>query len=253
MLAGNISRAPDFKFDYFTRIPLFRALTDTELYRELDAETLDRAADQAGELMALYDVRYLIVHEPIHLRYPYVDTMLVTRDLAFSLLPLDPDPLASGDGATVYRVNQPSIPDPLRVDFGDWTSVPYRGQGWADDEEVFAATGNWVLGTESHLFFPVRGAGDRHLSMQIAPFTYSGAAPQTLTLSLNDQPLDGSWVLDAGWQVIQVTLPESVLRQGLNTLTLSFDHAIAPSSVLSGNTDDRPLSAAMDWMEIGGR
>jgi hypothetical protein len=253
MLAGNISRAPDFKFEYFTRIPLFRALTDTQLYREVDAETLDRAGDQAEELMALYDVRYLIVHEPIHLRYPYVDTMPITRDLAFSLLPLDSEPVASGDGATVYRVIQPSLPDPLRVDFGDWTSAPYRGHGWADDEEVFAATGNWVLGTEASFFFPVRDAGDRHLSMQIAPFTYSGAAPQTLTLSLNDQPLDGAWVLDAVWQVVEVTLPESVLRQGLNTLTLNFDHAVAPSSVLPDNTDDRPLSAAIDWMEISGR
>jgi hypothetical protein len=74
-----------------------------------------------------------------------------------------------------------------------------------------------------------------------------------LTLSLNDQPLDGAWVLDAGWQVVEVTLPESVLRQGLNTLTLNFDHAVAPSSVLPDNTDDRPLSAAVDWVEINGR
>ncbi len=252
MLAGNISRAPDFKFDYFNRIPLFRALTDTELYREVDAETLGRAADQAGELMALYDVRYLIVHEPIDLRYPYVDTMPATRDLAFSLLPLDPEPVASGDGATVYRVVQPYLPDPLRFDFGAWTSAPYRGQGWADDEDVFAATGNWVLGTEAHLFFPVRGAGDRHLSMQIAPFAYPGAPPQTLTLSLNDQPMNVSFVLDEGWQVIEVTLPESTLRQGFNTLTLNLDHATAPSSVLPGNTDNRPLSAAVDWVEITG-
>jgi hypothetical protein len=179
--------------------------------------------------------------------------MPTTRDLAFSLLPLDSEPVASGDGATVYRVIQPSLPDPFRVDFGDWTAAPYRGRGWADDEEVFAATGNWVLGTEASFFFPVRDAGDRHLSMQIAPFTYSGAAPQTLTLSLNDQPLDGAWALDAGWQVVEVTLPESILRQGLNTLTLNFGHAVAPSSVLPGNTDDRLLSAAIDWMEISGR
>ena len=251
MLAGNISRAPDFKFDYFTRIPLFRALTDTELYREVDTETLGRAADQAGELMALFDVRYLIIHDPIDLRYPYVDTMPATRDLAFSLLPLDPEPVASGDGSTVYRVVQPSLPDPLRVDFGNWTSAPYRGHGWADDEEVFAATGNWVLGTEANLFLPVRDAGDRRLSMQIAPFTYPGAPAQTVTVNLNGRPLNVSFVLDEGWQVIEVPLPESTLRQGLNTLTLSFDYAIAPSSVLPGNTDDRPLSAAVDWLEIG--
>lgn len=253
MLAGNISRAPDFKFDYFARIPLFRALTETELYREVDAETLARARAQAGELMTLYDVRYLIVHEPIPLRYPYVDTMPATRALAFSLLPLEPEPVSSGDGALVYRVIQPAPPDPLRVDFGHWTSAPYRGEGWADDEEVFAASANWMLGGEARLFFPVRGPGDRHVSIQIAPFAYPGAASQTLTLSVNDRPLDVSRVLDPGWQVVQLSLPESVLRQGLNTLTLTLDHAMAPSSVLPGNTDSRPLSAAVDWVEVSGQ
>jgi hypothetical protein len=250
MLAGNISRAPDFKFDYFIRIPLFRALTDTELYREVDAETLTRAQAQADELMRLYDVRYLIVHEPIPLRYPYVDTMPATRDLAFSLLPLDPEPVASADGATVYRVVQPSLPDTIRLDFGDWTSAPYRGPGWADDEEVFTASANWALGTEAQVFFPVRGLGDRRLSIQIAPFTYPDALPQVLTLSLNDQPLGPASVLDDGWQIVELTLPESLLRQGLNTLTFNFERAIAPASVLPGNTDDRPLAAAVDWMEI---
>jgi hypothetical protein len=251
MLAGNISRAPDFKFDYFTRIPLFRALTETELYRKVDDETLARARAQAGELMTLYDVRYLIVHDPIPLRYPYVDTMSATRGLAFSLLPLDPNPVASGDGATVYQVLQPQLPDLLRVDFGDWTSAPYRGEGWAEDEEIFGASANWVLGTQARIFLPVRGTGDRHLSMQIAPFAYPDALPQTLTLSLNGQAVDIVFSLREGWQVFKATLPESALHQGLNTLTLRFDHATAPSGVLPGTPDDRPLAAAVDWVEVG--
>ncbi len=250
MLAGNISRAPDFKFDYFTRIPLFRALTETELYRKVDAETLERARAQAGELMALYDVRYVIVHDPIPLRYPYVDTMPATRDLAFSLLPLDPNPVASGDGAAIYQVIQPPLPDPLRIDLGNWRSAPYRGEGWAEDEEVFAATANWVLGTEARVFFAVPSAGAHSLAMQIAPFAYSDAPPQTLSVYLNDQQLDVAFSLREGWQVIEVTLPESALHQGLNTLVLRFKHATSPSSVLPGNDDDRRLAAAVDWMEI---
>jgi hypothetical protein len=200
--------------------------------------------------MALYDVRYLVVHEPIPLRYPYVDTMPATRDLAFALLPLDPDPVASGDGAAVYRVIQPPLPDPLRVDFGDWSSVPYRGEGWADDEEVFATTANWVVGTEARIFFPIRGEGDRRLRMQVAPFAYPGRPPQTLTLTLNDGSLNESITLREGWQVVEVSLPESVLQQGLNTLSLQFEYATSPSVALPGSQDDRPLAAAMDWIEI---
>jgi hypothetical protein len=203
--------------------------------------------------MTLYDVRYLVVHEPIPLRYPYIDTMPATRDLAFSLLPLDPNPVASGDGATAYRVVQPPLPAPLRVDFGAWTAAPYRGEGWGDDEEVFAASANWVLGTEARLFFPVRGGGDRRLALRITPFAYPEAPPQTLTLVLNDKPVREALSLGEGWQEVDITLPESALRQGLNTLTLRLDHATRPSGVLPGVSDERPLSAAVDWLEIGSR
>jgi hypothetical protein len=176
--------------------------------------------------------------------------MPAARDLAFSLLPVDPDPVASGDGATVYKVTQPPVPDSFRIDFGDWSSAPYRGEGWAEDEDVFAATANWVLGTQAQVFFPVRGPGDRQLAIQIAPFAYPGAPPQMLALSLNGQRLDGSLALSEGWQIVEVTLPKPVLRQGLNTLTLEFDHAITPSAVLPGNSDDRPLAVAVDWIEV---
>jgi len=198
-------------------------------------------------------VRYLVVHEPIPLRYPYIDTMPATRDLTFALLPLDPNPVASGDGATAYRVVQPPLPDPLHVDFGDWTAAPYRGEGWGDDEEVFAASANWVQGTEARLFFPVRGSGDRRLALRITPFAYPGAPSQTLALNLNDEPVGGTLSLGEGWQVIQTTLPESALRQGLNTLALRFGYATPPSMVLPGVSDERPLSAAVDWVEVGRR
>lgn len=250
-LTGNTSRAPDFKFDYFLRIPLFRALTAVELYNTVEEETLQRAAEQAGELMTLYDIRYLVVHEPVPLRYPEIDTTVVALNLARELIPLSAEPVAAGDGVAVYQVHQPPLPNPLRIDFGEWRAAPYRGEGWNDDEEIFAARANWVLGTEAQVFLPVRGLGDRFLSMQIAPFVYSGGPPQTVTLSLNGHLLDAPFTLQDGWQIINATLPEAHLKPGLNTLTFDFAHATAPSAVLPGVTDERPLSAAVDWIEIG--
>ena len=249
-LTGNTSRAPDFKFDYFLRIPLFRALTEVELYNPVDEETLQRAAEQAGDLMALYDIRYLIVHDPVPLRYPEIDTTSIALELARGLIPLSAEPIAEGDGVAVYQVLQPPLPDPLHIEFGEWTAAPYRGEGWNDDEDIFAAHANWALGTEAQVFFPVRGSGGRTLSMQIAPFVYAGAGPQSVALSVNGHTLDETFALQDGWQVVRAALPEADLRSGLNTLTLNFDHATAPSAVLPGVTDDRPLSAAVDWIEI---
>jgi hypothetical protein len=255
-LTGNTSRAPEFKTDYFLRLPLFQALTAVELYNTVDEETLARAREQSGELMTLYDVRYLVVHDPIPLRYPEIDTTDDTLGLAQTLMPLSAEPVASGDGVSVYDVIQPQIPDPLRIDFGDWSAAAYRGEGWNEDEDIFAATANWAIAEEAQIFFPVRGGGDRRLSMQVAPFVYPGAPPQTLTFSLNgrrlDVPVDGTPAeLAEGWQVVEAILPEDNLQQGLNTLNVHFDHAVSPASVLEGVTDDRPLAVAVDWVTIG--
>ena len=57
----------------------------------------------------------------------------------------------------------------------------------------------------------------------------------------------------SGWQVVEFALPESALRQGLNQLVLHFGHAIAPSDALPDSSDHRPLAAAVDWIEVGGR
>ncbi len=250
LLAGNISRAPTFKFEYFRRIPLFYAITESEMYRTPDEDTLAQARAQASELLALYDIRYLIVHDPIPLRYPYADTFRRTHELALTLLPHEPTPLVCTYGVCAYRLIEPPLPNPLRVDFGEWRSFPYRGEGWGDEEEVFGTTANWVVGTQARLFFPVRGTGGRRLALRLAPFTYPGAARQTLALVLNEQPLGRTIELDEGWQIVSVRVSGSMLRQGLNTLTLNFAHAAPPSAVLD-TPDNRPLAAAVDWLEVG--
>jgi hypothetical protein len=96
----------------------------------------------------------------------------------------------------------------------------------------------------------MRGQGDRHLKMQIAPFAYPDSPPQTVSLSLNGRSLGVVLSLREGWQVVEATLPQSALRQGLNTLSLTFDHTASPGQVLPDADDDRPLAAAMDWIEI---
>ena len=84
--------------DYFARIPLFKALTDLEMYREVSPETDAAARKQAGDLMALYDVRYFITTPPIPGRFPYQDTWQRTEDYALDVLPLEKPPVWEQDG-----------------------------------------------------------------------------------------------------------------------------------------------------------
>ncbi|MEM7032793.1 MAG: hypothetical protein AAF629_24805, partial [Chloroflexota bacterium] len=156
-LGGNISRAPAYKFDYYRRIPLFQAFAQTQLPNSdpaVDADTLAKAQQQAPDLMTLYNVGYVVFHEPILGRKPYDDTHAATRDLAFQLLPLAPEPAFQSTEATAYKVIQPPIPDILRLEFGDWTAAPYQGEGWSQDENVQGAWANWAIEPNARLFFP---------------------------------------------------------------------------------------------------
>jgi hypothetical protein len=181
MLGGNTSRNPAFKFDYFTHIPLFYTLTETELYRHVDETIQQHARLQAAELMTLYNIKYLVIHEPVPHRKPYEDTYLPTRKLALDLIPHDPEPVYESPGVQAFKVQQAEIPNPLIRDFGDWRSDPYRGEGWAGNEEIFAATANWATALEAQAFFPARGSGDRRLSIQIAPFNYPNMPEQQVS------------------------------------------------------------------------
>ena len=116
--------------EYFARIPLFKALTDLEMYKEVSPETDDAARAQAGALMALYNVRYFITTPPIPGRFPYQDTWQRTEQYALDVLPLDPNPIWQAEGYRVYRVNQPAIALPFRLDLGTPGNEPYLGEGW---------------------------------------------------------------------------------------------------------------------------
>ncbi|MCB0165095.1 MAG: hypothetical protein KDI79_12765 [Anaerolineae bacterium] len=234
MLGGNTSRNPSFKFDYYANIPLFAAITEAELYRPVDETTLARARQQAADLMTLYNIKYLVIHDPIPFRKPYEDTYLATRKLTLDLIPHQAEPVYESPGVQAFAVEQAAIPNPLVIDFGDWTGDPYRGEGWAGNETVFGATANWAAANQAEIFFPVRGGGDRQLSLQIAPFVYPNAPAQQVEVRLNDHVLN-TFPLQENWQAIEMVLPETQLVTGLNRLTLHFAHTAQPREVLPGS------------------
>ena len=235
ILGGNTSRNPAFKFDYYARIPLFAALTEAEMYRSVDESTLQKARQQAADLMALYNIKYLAIHAPTPHRKPYEDTYQPTRKLALELIPHHPDPVYADSGLEVFAVEPAPLSHTLILDFGDWSSDPYRGEGWADNEEVFAATANWAIGSDALIFFPAQGDGDRYLSIHIAPFSYPGGPGQQVSLLLNNQLIVDSISLREEWQAIETTLPAAYLQTGLNRLTLHFAHTAQPRQVLPAN------------------
>jgi hypothetical protein len=233
IIGGNISRAPDYKMDYFARIPLFRALTDLEMYREVPPDVDSAARAQAGDLMSLYDVRYFITTPPIPGRYPYQDTWQRTEEYALDVLPLEKPALLETDGYRAYRVKQPPIPFPFRLDLGAPGTEPYLGQGWDIqlDEKPLGATATWISGKTADIYLPLAGPGDVTLRLAIAPLSYQGAPAQSVTVSANGVPLLKDQALGPGWQTLEVAVPASATRRGPNRVRLEFGWAASPRQV----------------------
>ena len=230
MIGGNISRAPAYKMDYFGRIPLFKALTDLEMYRPVDPQTDAAARASAADLMALYDVRYFITTPAIPGRFPYQDTFQQTEAYALAVLPLEKPAFWEGGGYKAYRVIQQPVRLPFRVDVGTPGAEPYLGAGWdvRTDEQPYGATANWVVGRTAELYLPLSAAQAVTLRLAIAPLGYAGAAPQKLSIRVNDALVLREHELTAGWQTVTAAVPASATRRGPNRVRLEFAWAVSP-------------------------
>ncbi len=239
MLGGNISRAPDFKLDYFRRIPLFQVLRDVQFGDDPDPALVEQAQTQAADLMYLYNVGYVLLMPPIPERYPYVDTWDRVWAFAKTTLPLEPEPFWTGEGIEAYRVVQPAGDDAFRLDLGAPGTFPYRGEGWdaAETDMPYETTATWATGAASRLFIPLRQidpAASYPVTVRTRPFAYPGSPDQSVSLVVNDVVFT-SQRLDDDWQEVRWDVPGDILVNGLNRLELRWAHQAAPRDVLGGD------------------
>ncbi len=218
--------------EYFRRIPLFKAITDLEMYRDVLPEVDAAARAQAGDLMTLYNVRYVVSTPPIPGRYPYQDTWQRTERYALDVLPLEEQPVWEADGYRVYRVVQPSVALPFHLDLGTPGNEPYLGEGWdaRTGEQPYSATANWAIDKIAELYLPLDAPQDITLRLAVAPLTYDDAR-QTMSVAFNDGPVLRGHNLAPGWQTIEVRVPAAATRQGANLIRLVFAWSASPRQV----------------------
>ena len=236
ILGGNTSRNPAFKFQYFERLPLLQAITAIEAYGQPDEATDAAARTSAAELMALWNVGYVVVNSPVPERYPYVDTWQTTRDYVLNAVPVDPQPVWDADGVQVYAVQQPPVPFPFDLDLGSRNTDAYRGPGWsADEANIAGASGAWIDDTTAEVFLPLRFDNPQplQLALRLQPFSYDGAPQQTVSAEFNGVDL-GQQALAGGWQEITFAVPAEATESGLNRVLLRFADTARPIDVLPG-------------------
>lgn len=244
MLGGNISRAPEFKMQYFERIPYFNVLTEVQFGRPVTSEQIEAAVTQADDLMYLYDTRYVLLYPPIPDRPPYSDTWEASWEFVKRTLPLETTPFWAEDGIEAYRVIQPAGGDQFYLNLGVDGTFAYRGEGW-DNVEVDAPYGEsavWATGERSRLFVPLRGldpAATYFVQVSAHPFAYPGSPAQQIGLIVNGERLE-RFPLPDGWQTLTWSVPGTLLENGLNRLDLTWEYAAVPRDVMRG---DRAIGA----------
>lgn len=238
MLGGNISRAPDFKMEYFARLPWFQALTDVQFGREVSPELRAAAEAQAPQLMRLYNVGYLLLFPPVPERPPYSDTWQEAWDFAKATLPREETAFWTGDGIEAYRVLLPPPAPTFALDLGDEPSFPYRGEGWdTGDSAVDGANGVWATTRVSTLYVPplAQTGQPGTVQLRLQPFVYPGSAAQAVALRVNGEAVGEAQALANGWQEVAWKLPAGLLGEGLNRVELEWGYAASPRQVAPGS------------------
>lgn len=262
MLGGNISRAPDFKMDYFKRIPFFQTLRNVQVNEPVDPALLEAAKAQAADLMYLYNTGYVLLYPPIPQRKPYEDTWQAAWALAKATLPLEAEPFWTGDGIEAYRVIQPEGEDTFTLDLGTTGTFPYRGEGWDEQEtdSPYEVTATWATASTSRLFVPLRQVDANAtytLRLRVHPFVYPGSQAQTVQVQVNTWQGEPQTLTD-GWQDVTWSVPGHALLDTLNHVDLQWGWTARPRDVLGGNRQigstgvELPRDAELNGFAEGG-
>jgi hypothetical protein len=85
--------------------------------------------------------------------------------------------------------------------------------------------------------------------MAALSFGYQGAPPQKIKITMNGHPVS-ELSLTANWAPYEVDIPSTVIRYGLNELTLHFSYLASPQDVLPESSDQRTLAVAVDYVKF---
>ncbi|MEM1204647.1 MAG: sulfatase [Acidobacteriota bacterium] len=123
--------------------------------------------------------------------------------------------------------------------------------GWGPAEEGPDGAFVWAVGPEAWIELFVALGRDLELVADLAPFSFEGAPPQTMTVLVGGREI-GPLPLPDHRSEVSVTLPGQALGPGLQRIGLRFSRAHRPVDVLTGSRDSRTLAAKLFAVEMRG-
>jgi hypothetical protein len=209
ILAGNTSRNPPLKFQYFTEAPVINTVLALETGHTVEPGVVERDQRLSADVLRFFNIQAIVVHttQAGPGMVPYVEeTMPVQR-------------VYEGEGTIGYRVDLPPWPREWAVEPGSTLAQLSFAEGWG-----IAANGViWAQRQDDQLLVPLDGQ-----AQQMAFRSYAPQGGQRLAVEVNGQTIQ-QLDMAAGWMGYKITLPAGALHEGLNEVWLRFD-ALYPAS-----------------------
>jgi hypothetical protein len=208
ILAGNTSRNPPFKFQYFAEAPIINTLIALETGHQVEQPVLEHDRELAPMVLRFFNIQSILVH-----RHGYEEDQTAPAMLQYVAQVLQARPVYEDDGIVGYQVELPPWPGVWRVEPGTALGRLSYAEGWG----VPAGDAIWAQRPSARLLVPLNGA-----AQQMAFRAYAPAAGQRLRLEANGQVLH-EVEMAPGWRDYELTLPAEAVHAGLNKVRLHFD------------------------------
>lgn len=235
ILNGNTSRNPELKFQYFAETPLLDSLIAIQEGHSIDDAAVARDKRLAPGLLEFFNIRYVVWHTPTEAVNRVVADK--TRAYAEAVFPMTKvaENYENGRGLVAYRVND--LPQLWSAYFAGGKYPLARlffGEGWGPVGDNTM----WVTRPQARLFFPL--ADTRDMRITFSQFAPVPAQRQGVTIRINDQVLTHLQPIPLDGDSLAINVPASILRTGLNELSLEFDRLLPYASM-----NNPPLSVVV--------
>jgi hypothetical protein len=136
------------------------------------------------------------------------------------------------------------------IDFGSTAPKFFLLEGWWPPERWKRQTFAWSNANESQLWGVFPQPEDFVMELRLLACSLPGGPPQGMTIYVNERFLGAVQPEADDWHLYTVRLPKTFLTTGLNSFRFVYRYTASPAEVFPGNTDDRRLAVAFDFMKL---
>lgn len=249
LLLGGFSRMPEFYYTYGDDLATIEIFKEPKKIMEMVHVNAMQNRSNARWAKNFFNIDTIVLHKNFLSREEFIqlDRFIISN---FNVAEMLTDPHSESIGYRLGQMLPEESLDKILIDFG--TGPPYRyiKKGWSKAEkwgEGFDVC--WSDSSASELFLNLNDSSDYLVSLQVAPFDYPGAPPQTISIYVNEH-FTKKLQLALEWKLYDFVIPSTQLISGVNRLKFVYGYVKRPCDVMPNNSDNRELGVAFDFLSL---